>query len=95
MKATPVRNCPNLPLPRQDPLHRQSFVFPGLADPTHYDVVHCRSCGFIYAENPPPLLQQDYYTEAIHHLHTSLPYGLSLIHARFFDFYFKESPITP
>jgi len=91
-ERTPVRNCPICHSLDKTPLHRQSFVFPGLADPTHYDVVHCRSCGFIYAENPPPLLQQDYYTEAIHHLHTSLPYGLSLIHARFFDFISRNLP---
>jgi len=88
-----MRNCPICRSGDKESLHRQPFVFPGLTDPTHYDVVHCRSCGFIYAENPPPPLQNDYYSEAMHHLHTALPCGLSAIHARFFAFIAMHLPL--
>lgn len=87
-----MRNCPICRSGDKEPIHRQPFVFPGLTDPTHYDVVHCRACGFIYAENPPPPLQNDYYSEATHHLHTVLPYGLSAIHTRFFEFISTHLP---
>lgn len=86
---------PNCPICRSDDkeqLHRQLFVFPGLADPTHYDVVHCRSCGFIFADNQPSLLQDEYYSEAVHHLHTALPDGLAAIHTSFFQFIARHLP---
>ena len=86
---------PNCPVCRSDDkegLHRQLFVFPELAAPTHYDVAHCRSCGFVFAENLPAQIQHEYYSEAVHHLHTALPDGLAAIHARFFEFIAARLP---
>ena len=68
-------------------LHRQHFLFPGLSQPVHYDVVACRDCGFAYASDIPDQSALDqFYQNAEHHLHTELPPGLARIHGNFFRF---------
>ncbi|WP_338744784.1 class I SAM-dependent methyltransferase [Pseudomonas putida] len=68
-------------------LHRQHFLFPGLLQPVHYDVVACRNCGFAYASDIPDQSALDQFYQAVeHHLHTDLPPGLARIHGDFFRF---------
>lgn len=68
-------------------LHRQHFLFPGLAQPVHYDVVACRGCGFAYANDiPDQATLNQFYQGVEHHLHAELPVGLERIHADFFRF---------
>lgn len=68
-------------------LHRQHFLFPGLPQPVHYEVVVCRGCGFAYASDIPDQSVLDQFYQAVeHHLHTDLPPGLERIHGNFFQF---------
>ncbi|WP_339470940.1 class I SAM-dependent methyltransferase [Pseudomonas capeferrum] len=68
-------------------LHRQHFLFPGLPQAVHYDVVACRNCGFAYASDIPDQSALDqFYQNVEHHLHTDLPPGLARIHGDFFHF---------
>ena len=68
-------------------LHRQSFLFPALLQPVHYDVVACRNCGFAYASDIPDQSALDkFYQTVEHHLHSDLPSGLARIHRDFFHF---------
>ncbi len=68
-------------------LHRQRFLFPGLAEPVRYDVVVCQTCGFCYASDiPDQTVLNQFYQAAEHHLHAELPPGLARIHGDFFQF---------
>ncbi|MEZ3136806.1 class I SAM-dependent methyltransferase [Stutzerimonas kunmingensis] len=68
-------------------LHQQSFLFPGLAEPVHYDVVTCRACGFCYASDIPDQSALNQFYQAVdHHVHAELPPGLARIHGEFFRF---------
>lgn len=69
-------------------LHRQAFIVPGADKIDHYDVVCCKRCGFVYADNIPSKLEQDaYYEESGRHLHAAnLPPGLKAAHQAFFEF---------
>lgn len=78
------------------PLHRQHFLFPGLAQPIHYDVVACRNCGFTFANNIPDQSSlNQFYQAAEHHLHTALPPGLKRIHGDFFQFIQNHAALSP
>lgn len=78
------------------PLHRQHFLFPGLARPVHYDVVACRSCGFIFANDIPDQSSlNQFYQASEHHLHTALPPGLQQIHGDFFQFIQSHAVLSP
>lgn len=82
-----IRNCGICDGHEQELLHRQHFLFPGLAQPIHYDVVACRACGFAFASDIPEQSALDqFYQASEHHLHTELPPGLQRIHADFFRF---------
>ncbi len=71
----------------RDFIHRQRFLFPGLAEPVHYDVVACQTCGFCYASDiPDQAVLNQFYQAAEHHLHAELPPGLARIHGDFFQF---------
>lgn len=71
----------------QELLHRQHFLFPGLGQPVHYDVVACNACGFAFASDIPGQATLDqFYQASGHHLHARLPPGLQRIHADFFQF---------
>lgn len=68
-------------------IHRQHFLFPGQADPMHYDVVACRGCGFTFASDiPDQAALNRFYQDVEHHLHTAVPEGLARIHDDFFSF---------
>lgn len=78
------------------PLHRQHFLFPGLAHPIHYDVVACRSCGFTFANDIPDQSSlNQFYQASEHHLHTALPPGLKRIHGDFFQFIQSHAALSP
>lgn len=82
-----IRPCEICSASHQQQLHRQYFLFPGLAQPVHYDVVACQSCGFAYASDIPNQSALNQFYQAVeHHLHTDLPPGLAQIHGSFFDF---------
>ena len=82
-----IRPCEVCSASDQERLHRQHFLFPGLAQPIHYDVVACRACGFAYASDIPDQAALDQFYQTVeHHLHTELPPGLARIHGDFFDF---------
>lgn len=77
-------------------LHRQHFLFPGLAQPVHYDVVACQHCGFAYASDIPDQSALDQFYQSVeHHLHTELPPGLARIHERFFQFVETHADLAP
>lgn len=70
-----------------DHLHTQRFVLPDAAEPLSYDVVTCRRCGFVFADEiPAPEILDEHYGAAEHHLHSNLPDGLRRIHSDFFIF---------
>lgn len=73
---------------QQETIHQQKFLFPERTEPVHYDVVACKACGFVYADNiPEQATLNSFYQAAEHHLHaTEVPEGLRAIHADFFDF---------
>ncbi|WP_426811045.1 class I SAM-dependent methyltransferase [Pseudomonas sp. WOUb67] len=82
-----MRPCDICSGTRLEQLHRQHFLFPGLPQPVHYDVVACRNCGFAYASDIPDQSALDqFYQNVEHHLHTDLPPGLARIHGDFFHF---------
>ena len=84
---SPVRLCEICGSCTVEVLHRQGFLFPGLAQPVHYDVVTCQACGFCYASDiPDQSALNQFYQAAEHHLHAELPPGLARIHGDFFRF---------
>jgi len=79
----------------QELIHRQYFLFPGLAQPAHYSVLACRACGFAFASDiPDQSVLNQFYQASEHHLHTSLPPGLQRIHADFFQFVHRHAPLA-
>lgn len=81
------RNCEICGSCELDSVHRQHFIFPGLAQSIHYDVEACQACGFAFANNIPDQSElNQFYQTSSHHLHTQLPSGLQRIHANFFKF---------
>ncbi len=44
-------------------LHTQKYLLPSKRKPLVYDVVACRKCGFVYADNTPSQKQYDQYYE--------------------------------
>ncbi len=89
----PCEICSNIDL---EPIHRQHFLFPGQADPVHYDVVACQNCGFAFASDIPdqPSLNR-FYQDSEHHLHQELPAGLARIHDDFFEAVRKNVTLSP
>lgn len=82
-----MRTCEVCNGSEQVHLHRQHFLFPGLAQPVHYNVVACQGCGFAFASDIPDQSALDQFYQSVeHHLHTELPPGLARIHAQFFEF---------
>lgn len=75
-------------------LHRQTFLFPGTDRKSHYDVVACGRCGFVYADDIPSRAEQDaYYEDSGRHLHAAhLPAGLAEAHRAFFGFIRGQLP---
>ncbi len=79
----------------QDFIHRQRFLFPGLDEPVHYDVVACQTCGFCYASDiPDQSALNQFYQAAEHHLHAELPPGLARIHGNFFQFVHRHASLA-
>lgn len=81
---------------KQTLIHRQEFLFADQADASHYDVVACNSCGFVYANDiPEQAALNDFYQTAEHHLHAAkVPEGLRVIHADFFDFVSRHALLS-
>lgn len=77
-------------------LHRQYFMSAeGLR--THYDVVACSECGFVFADNiPSHEIAQAYYACSSHHQHAvQLPPGLAAIHRDFHEYIAAHVPLGP
>ena len=91
MSTRPCEICAGEDL---DFIHRQHFLYPGHAQPVHYDVVACRVCGFAFANDiPQQAVLNDFYQEAEHHLHQQVPPGLARIHDDFFSFVEQHVPL--
>ena len=96
LSAMTARRCEACGGEDQEPIHRQHFLFPGLAQPVHYDVVACRGCGFAFASDIPDQSALDrFYRDSGHHLHAELPPGLQRIHAEFFRFVQQHAGLAP
>ncbi|MGB3392864.1 MAG: class I SAM-dependent methyltransferase [Stenotrophomonas sp.] len=90
-----IRNCEICDGRELESVHRQEFLFPGLAQPVHYDVVACRTCGFAFASDIPDQSSLDqFYQASEHHLHAVLPQGLQRIHADFFRFVHQHAGLA-
>lgn len=92
-----MRACSICGEAKQTLIHRQEFLFPDQTDSSHYDVVACDRCGFVYASDiPEQAALNDFYQAAEHHLHAAkIPDGLRVIHADFFDFVRHHAPLSP
>lgn len=89
------RTCEICGSGNQEHIHRQHFLFPGLAQPEHYDVVACRTCGFAFASSiPDQSALNQFYQASEHHLHTQIPPGLQRIHADFFQFVHQHASLA-
>lgn len=77
-------------------LHRQYFLRPNGVR-TYYDVVACKSCGFVFADHIPATREEhDYYIQNARHQHAAaLPPGLAEIHESFFRHIADAISISP
>lgn len=76
-------------------LHRQPFMLAGDLQ-THYDVVACVRCGFMYADEIPSQRDHDAYYESSgkHVYDRGVPAGLSAIHRSFYDFISEHTSLA-
>lgn len=90
------RKCEICGTDDKEHLHTQKFVLPELDKPFEYDVVACKKCGFIFADNIPSQEEYDRYYKGSnkYEYNNKIPSGLIKIYNDMFltmeDFFSKN-----